>query len=454
MGTVHFQCGNCGNLMAVPEDLLGQQVRCPSCLQVVQAPAAAPAPPPDLQPSFFTVPGSVEPDSIFTPPEMTDEDLFGGSPAPRLELPPAPPAPAVPPPPPVVEQPAAAPPSAAPPEPALAPGPTQEPTAPDLPPAEATALSTHPEPDGGPGSGLTGLSMLTAPGPDGPAAREPAAVGEEAAAGQVVVPDVARIRRAGGGWVVPILIVPLVLYSVLATIAVVYLLSMNALQPRPNPLEMLPDQGENPGASHQKRSIDFHQTPLLALPPYLRVKLGHSLTIGDIQVTPLRVELRPIVYRTEGFDRPEVSRGKSLVLWLELKNVSRDVVFRPMDRFFNRHWQKGAFESNVPFTYLETADRHRYYGGPELDDRQTVEGQDLDAVLHPGETLTTFVCTDPDDGDGAVGKEVRGARGPLLYRVRLRRGLVRVHNREVSATAVVGVEFSAADVAVKDTPAG
>src|SRR6516225_5521737 len=46
MQTVQFQCGHCGSLMGVGVDLLGQQVRCPTCQQIVTAPAsAAPAPP-------------------------------------------------------------------------------------------------------------------------------------------------------------------------------------------------------------------------------------------------------------------------------------------------------------------------------------------------------------------------------------------------------------------------
>jgi hypothetical protein len=41
MQTVQFQCGNCGGMMGVGQEFLGQQVRCPSCQQVVVAPAAS-----------------------------------------------------------------------------------------------------------------------------------------------------------------------------------------------------------------------------------------------------------------------------------------------------------------------------------------------------------------------------------------------------------------------------
>jgi hypothetical protein len=41
MQTVQFQCGHCGNLMGVSTEFLGEQVRCPTCEQVVVAPASA-----------------------------------------------------------------------------------------------------------------------------------------------------------------------------------------------------------------------------------------------------------------------------------------------------------------------------------------------------------------------------------------------------------------------------
>ena len=40
MQTVNFQCGHCGKLLAVQRQHLGQQVRCPSCQQIVVAPTA------------------------------------------------------------------------------------------------------------------------------------------------------------------------------------------------------------------------------------------------------------------------------------------------------------------------------------------------------------------------------------------------------------------------------
>ena len=87
MANVNFQCGHCHNLMAVGQEYLGQQVRCPHCQQVVLAPAPAspPAPPVDLP--TIEVPQPEEHESIFTPPDAAQEDLFGDSAVPRVELP-------------------------------------------------------------------------------------------------------------------------------------------------------------------------------------------------------------------------------------------------------------------------------------------------------------------------------------------------------------------------------
>src|SRR5207253_1607577 len=43
MRTVNFHCGHCGNLMAVEEKVLGQQVCCPHCQQIVLAVAPSPS---------------------------------------------------------------------------------------------------------------------------------------------------------------------------------------------------------------------------------------------------------------------------------------------------------------------------------------------------------------------------------------------------------------------------
>lgn len=86
MGTVQLQCGHCQKVMAISEEHLGGLVHCPHCKGVVQTqkpsvPEAAPV---------LETPAPSEPehplDSIFAPPEASDE-VVGQSPAPKVEMP-------------------------------------------------------------------------------------------------------------------------------------------------------------------------------------------------------------------------------------------------------------------------------------------------------------------------------------------------------------------------------
>jgi hypothetical protein len=66
-------------------------------------------------------------------------------------------------------------------------------------------------------------------------------------------------------------------------------------------------------------------------------------------------------------------------------------------------------------------------------------GKAFDGTVQPGEAMTVAFRTTQDDR-AAVRAEA--AAGPLLWRVQLRRGLVPLRDTEVSATAVIGVEFA------------
>src|SRR5438094_9925957 len=111
MPTITFQCGNCQNLMAVEDHLLGQQVRCPHCQQVVVVPGSTPSTPPSLESTPPSVSGpigfssfpvdfpSISPsigaphheEDIFMPPADASDDLFEGmGQRPTVEMPPEP----------------------------------------------------------------------------------------------------------------------------------------------------------------------------------------------------------------------------------------------------------------------------------------------------------------------------------------------------------------------------
>ncbi|HLJ94015.1 MAG TPA: SAM-dependent chlorinase/fluorinase [Gemmataceae bacterium] len=253
-------------------------------------------------------------------------------------------------------------------------------------------------------------------------------------------------RGMQSGVFIALVLVPLISYSILATIAVAILL----MRPQAwDPFEVLPDrEGDLKGAKHQKQAVIISDrvAPDRGLPQKLKVELGQTIRLGDLEITPQHVELRRLVFRRPGFV-PEPAGDDSLVLHLLVHNISQDVVFSPTDPFFDRSW-KGLSSGKKPYTCLEIG-RDRLWGGPlpwspsqRPQERDTIEGQQY-KTLQPGEQLATLVCTDPEDH---VGRLLTHFRGQLLWHVQVRRGLVEVHGREYAATAVIGVPFQDTEI--------
>jgi hypothetical protein len=248
-------------------------------------------------------------------------------------------------------------------------------------------------------------------------------------------------------------------YAALTTAAAIYLYYL--MKNAPNPLEMLQDApSEYPGATRKGPSSRVYQRvdPDTKLPPHLHVALGGAIQVGDLEVKPLKVQRKPVVFKYERSDRqPTASTNDALVLTLALKNVSQDVTFMPTDPAFVKKWRRGEdVPMNRPYNLLEVG-KERFYGGPckwsphataitarrDRDPQEYLEGADF-KTLKPGESMETLVATDPYDP--AVLKTVDGHSGPLVWRVHVRRGLVKTKNGDVSATAVIGVAIKAQEV--------
>jgi hypothetical protein len=434
METVQIRCGRCNSLMAVPGEFLGRQVRCPHCQHVVLAPASS-----ALQTALdATGTASAQPsevlgsDTVFLHdeerhdrfvPTVASEGSFDEDATLRLEI--------------VAE--------------------TVRPSSDDLREREKEVQL--------PASG----SVPVAESRPLPEFREYAVEGTDTAYLDAIPPNPVSRNASSGrsprrkhGWLLGAVFLPLFLYSILATVAIVLL--WNRLQQTPpHPLEMFPDvEGDTPGVQkngkktspvrgqiapeHVKKLADA------ALPSQLRVSLGETLRVGDLEVTPRRVDRKVVRVFVEGFANPEPCLHESLVLQLHLHNASADSTFTPIDNYFDRRWKKGG--GPPPLTVLEMGPQ-RFYGGPAEWSplgsagnvrRQWVEGRkDFDALgVGPGADMDTFVCTDGDDAK--VLQELEKFPGKLLWRVQLRRGLVRVGNRDIPAAAVVGVEFNRHDV--------
>jgi hypothetical protein len=219
------------------------------------------------------------------------------------------------------------------------------------------------------------------------------------------------------------MLIVLIPYAIVATVAVV-LLYLRGQQPS---LEVLPDpQPEKKAGGPTRRDPGGKQVRHdLRVPAKLLTRLGQAVQVGDLEVVPRRVERLP---------------GNRLRLRLTLRNVSEDVDFNPVSNHFLRH-QRGVPAARKPYTFLEALNQPvRVYGGQW---RTTRKGDQVAGRLGPGEALEADLTTDPRDA-----RQVRAltADGPLRWRIQVRRGFVRYKGQDVSATAVVGVEFSAAEI--------
>jgi hypothetical protein len=452
--------------MAVGDDLLGQPVRCPHCQQVVHAPSApaavaampppeAPAPagtiePPPIVDLAFTLPK--DEDSIFGPTPIFTDDLFGEiSERPTVEIPmdaPWPPASAH----------------------AEAPIPDEVETLP-LPPAAADlAFVVPPDPEAPPDGQAPAVWQEPWRAPLAPVAtgalgtEQPAEADEFLGAAAEALPSAEAppsyqpaTRPAGGNFAGLTLLIFLIPYAIFVTLAAAYLYFQ--LKRLPDPLELLPDQpGDNPGATHKGPTVSERFPPDRRLPARLHVPLGQTIDIGDLRVTPLKIEQRRVVFCSEGAGTtPEPSQDDALVLTLRLKNISRDVYFVPTDAAFSSRWKEGDPVTSRPYTFLEVGAK-RFYGGPfrwkprgqsegyrDPDPREYIQGQENDGkVLKPGQERLAVLCTDPEQQ--AIIAAVKRSSGRLVWRVQLRRGLVSTGDREVAVAAVIGVDFRAADV--------
>lgn len=418
------------------------------------------APPPGLSETVLHIPTpGGEAEDIFNQTDVSD-DLFGRSEPPRIEMPTEPLAPTLP--------------NAnlgfpSPPEATLAP------TLPWVPPPISTSppvasspftpfgsgTSTEIQPGSGIPDWMAGAvtEKLSPPLPEVPLmppSAPSAALARERGRAEAKVP-----------WFMLLVFSPLLLYAIFITIfsILLYRQEQDMEQKLQHRFDIMPDEGDKPGVQKGKQISLWKYDPKLPtkpLPEYLCTTLGKPIEIGDLQVTPDRVERKRVRVIVDTSD-PAPCEGDSLVLYLKMKNRSPEYAFAPLDNYFDRHWEKGA---RPPFTLLEVGSKQRFHGGPadwyprgdSQHRREWVEGRrDLPEVLQPGEQKESFVCTDGNDSTAVAvlfGGATEGYRGSLLWRVRVRRGLVRFKDKDYSLTAVIGVRFTDQDIrdAAAETP--
>ena len=444
MDIFHFKCTSCDKLMGATRESAGTQVRCPHCQQVMTVPSnESPTPPPAEQsPVTINEPLVPEP-KLFqeNTPSLSQETL--PSIGPTVEIPS--PIPAEPNP---LQE--------------IAPTremteisasfPSEEPPTTETPMPLGTDLQPQPTTEQEPGFFSNSSESQQTENMEGsPFDKAPSPTAEEA-----------KKRPASGtSMAMMVLFFSLVSYSVLASVLLIVLFFRLSAAPK-HPLEFIPDvDGDNPGAKRTKiRFNNDKERTQLKLPSNLVTKLGQSVEVGELQVTPVSIERKRVSVLVTGYEKPEPCKEDSLVLTLKLKNISKDQSFSPMDHYFNRFWRTGKTNSvPPPFTMVQLGNgktTKSFFGGPakwvpaaisgsktSSQLRETVQGCNLDKVLEPGEETIAFLSTDGEDPATA---ELFKHQGPMLWRVQVRRGLVQVGSREIPSSAVLGVEFSNKDI--------
>ncbi len=439
MQTLNFNCSFCGKLMAVGMNLLGRNVRCPHCKQVVQAPASSlpPLAAPSIPEPSFQVPSAPKEshESIFG--EVHDDDLFGGTHQPKVLLPEPPPQP-----------------------------PTQrveiEPTVQMPQEPLGMAYSVHSPPaartESAPEYTPPNANPWDAPAP---ASRHTAPPEPARSERFEPMPYSPRERSSGGGG---IFIFILLVYSAAATAGVAYLYfnrttggdkSNNAQ--KAHPFAAIPDFFGQYDKANRKEVVRLNGMPdaNLDVPDKLRVTVKNTLPLGNIEVTPTRIEYRDVLR----FDKkpggakfePKTLARPLFLLHLRVKNASTDIVLHPTDPAFN-----ALYRNEQPYTGIFVGGE-KFLGGPwfwpdSQYERQYVEGQEKDdKPLGPGEEREYVIASTIDSN--TILNHLRQIKDnePAVWHVQLRSGLVACRDesgkeRQISMTSVIGVPFTIADV--------
>ena len=239
-----------------------------------------------------------------------------------------------------------------------------------------------------------------------------------------------------------LLLILLASYASAITLGFLWLL-LTRQSADPHELESLPDVAPlDPNA--------FKYVPQNAsMPSGHTLPLGQEERFGHVLVRPLRVTRGPVefVHYSDGSQtRPKTEPVYKL--WLRFKNVSDDQLIAPLDNrllFKRKYDELGEPELANQLLYVAGSDSAEGRRAFVLDHPESSEwdlkGQQLGLGLKPGESIETYIPTQPGDGSELSGE--------LLWRVHLRKGYHADTGHGV--TTLIEVPFHAGDVQTEQT---
>ncbi|HZZ80872.1 MAG TPA: hypothetical protein VFE62_20385 [Gemmataceae bacterium] len=228
--------------------------------------------------------------------------------------------------------------------------------------------------------------------------------------------------------VIPLLIlIFLVPYALLTTSFIAYLLFV---QPKPaHPLDYLidPAAGKDKGGPRSgARYGPKFDTPLAE---HQRTTIGKSIKAGDLLLTPTHVMLTP---------------DGDIKLILKARNVSTGTKFEPINGSYLR--PKGLIQ---PYSYLESKSGSLRLNAVDLGyhtDPKAADDARGFALLSAGEEVTIALTSDIGFRKKDIPQIAKAADDSYTWRVQVRRGFVKVDGKDVSATTVIGVDFSRSEI--------
>jgi DNA-directed RNA polymerase subunit RPC12/RpoP len=249
---------------------------------------------------------------------------------------------------------------------------------------------------------------------------------------EALPPPTPLAARPRNSQLAPLLLVFLIPYALVSTGAIAYLVWQQQRRgEQMHPLEMLLDQKPEDGGPTKKQIKHDYD-----LPDKLKKSLNQPFRVdGFVEVTAQGVALSPT--------------GEQLSLTLLFRNISADLEFNPMPNSY--------LVMDRGYTYLEFGQpphAQRVYGGQVVWRETGAIGRRLGkhekadttaaGMLAPGQEKIVTLSTLPDTAHTSKVKQLANYRGPVLWRLEIRRGLVEVRGQEVSAAMVLGIEFDSA----------